>query len=380
MMYDSIVRLRSFIKYHPMDKSPIERELSPIVKMLWKLFDTIYSAKWDTLIFNKEKNLTIRKCVGECIMPYYMQNQPLTSSSNMMMTTTLSPLPSAETAPPPTTNMSVASPPPNKNVESTIKKDPKPSNMKKSYAQASKSNLLRIKDIVRVKEAFSALSADEVGKVLKIKNSGEGNKKPKINMTTRGPSRKEVIILMAKHIAELIVNLAHIHIANINKCLRNSKSNIVADFIQSTNNGIVITTNKLANDLNLATIEKYLKSIQNVNLNSIKSPRLPKSKSYMKIIGLPYKINQNVISPDFIEGVLKETHLFKGVMLASKPPIIKASPKSNMAVVWVDIWDSQSGSLLKNIINHRFNIERFIATIKGTNMNPGVLQCKNCWK
>ena len=58
MMYDSIMRLRSFIKHHPM-----ERELSPVVEMLWKLFDTIYSAKWDTLIFNKEKNLTIRKCV-----------------------------------------------------------------------------------------------------------------------------------------------------------------------------------------------------------------------------------------------------------------------------------------------------------------------------
>jgi len=74
MMYDFIVRLRSFIKHHPVDKSPMERELSPIVEMLWKLFDTIYSAKWDTLIFNKEKNLTIRKCVRECIMPYYMQN------------------------------------------------------------------------------------------------------------------------------------------------------------------------------------------------------------------------------------------------------------------------------------------------------------------
>jgi len=103
--------------------------------------------------------------------------------------------------------------------------------MKKSYAQASKSNLSHIEDIVRVKEVFPALSADEVGKVLKIKNSGEGNKKPKINMMTRGPSRKEVIIPMAKHIAKLIVNSAHIHIANINKCLRNSKSDIVADFI-----------------------------------------------------------------------------------------------------------------------------------------------------
>jgi len=114
---------------------------------------------------------------------------------------------------------------------------------------------------VQVKEVFPALSVDEVGKVLKIKNSREGNKKPKINMMTRGPSRKEVIILMAKHTAELIVNSAHIHIANVNKCLKNSKSDIVADFIQSTNNGIVITTNKPANNLNLSTIEKYLKSI-----------------------------------------------------------------------------------------------------------------------
>ena len=223
------------------------------------------------------------------------------------MTNTLSPLPSVEVAPPPTANISETPPPPNKNIESTAKKDPKSSNLKKFYTQASKSNLSCIEDIVRVKEAFSALSVNEVGKVLKIKNSGGDNRKPKINMMTRGLSRKEVIIPMAKHIAELIVNSAHIHITNINKCLRNSKSDIIADFIRSTNNRIIITTSKPANDLNLATIEKYLKSIQNVDSNSIKSPHLPKSKSYMKIIGLPCKINQDVIFPDFIEGVLKET-------------------------------------------------------------------------
>ena len=63
MMFNSIVRLRSFIKHHLVDKSPMERELLPVVKYLWKLFDTIYSVKWDSLIFNKEKNLTIRKCI-----------------------------------------------------------------------------------------------------------------------------------------------------------------------------------------------------------------------------------------------------------------------------------------------------------------------------
>ena len=131
---------------------------------------------------------------------------------------------------------------------------------------------------------------NKVGKVLKISNSREDSKKPRINMTTRGPSRKEVIIPMAKHIAELMINSAHTHIINVNKCLKNSKSDIVTDFIRITNNGIIITTNKPANNLNLSTIEKYLKSIQNVDSDSIESPCLPKSKSYMKIIELPYKI------------------------------------------------------------------------------------------
>ena len=187
--------------------------------------------------------------------------------------------------------------------------------------------------------------------MLKAKNSNRGTKKPKINMTTRGQSRREVIIPMTKTNTELIVNSAYIHISNINKCLKNSKSNIFTDFICFNVNGIIITTNKPASNLNLLTIEKYLKSVQNVNPDSIESSRLPKSNSYMKIIGLPYLSELGVLSPDIIEGILKDLHLFKDVTLALKPRIIKASPKSDKAVVWVDIWDSQSSSCAKNIIN-----------------------------
>ena len=332
MIFNSIRRLRSDIKHHPVDKVPPKGEFVPVVEYLWKLIDTIYTTKWDSLIFNKEKTLTIRKCVGEHIMPYYRQNQLSTSTLNTK-TNTPSPLPFTENASPPTTIMSVAPSPPNKNVESTVKKAPKPLNIKKSYAQASKSNLSHIEDILQVKKAFPALSANKVGKVLKIRNNKEGNKKPRINIMTRGLSRKEVIIPMAKHIAELIVKSAHTHITNVNKYLKNSKSDIVTDFIHITNNGIVITTNKPTNNLNLSTIKKYLKSIQNVDSDSIESLHLLKSKSYMKIIGLPYKIEQDIIFPDYIEGILKETHLFKDVMLASKPHVIKASPKLDMAVV-----------------------------------------------
>ena len=224
--------------------------------------------------------------------------------------------------------------PPIKTMGSNDKKALKPSTTKKSYAQASKViKSTNIEDVIRVKEVFPALSADEVGKMLKVKNSNRGMKKPKINMTTRGQLRREVIIPMTRANTELIVNSAHIYITNINKCLKNSNSNIVADFIRFNTNGIIITMNKPASDLNLSTIEKYLKNIQNVILESIESPHLPKSKSYMKIIELPYSSELGVLSPDYIEGILVKSHLFKDMTLASKPRIIKGSPKSDKAVV-----------------------------------------------
>ena len=204
--------------------------------------------------------------------------------------------------------------------------------------------------------------------------------KPKLNMTTRGPFRKEVIIPMTKSNAELIMKSAHKHIANINECLKKSNSDIIADFIHLSNNEIIIITNCPANISELSRIENFLKKIDNIDLVSIEGPYLPKSKSYMKIVGLSFNSELGVVTPDFIEGILKETHLFKDVTLASKPCVIKASPKSDKVVAWVNIWDSQSGSAAKNIINCCFNIGCFVATIRGTNTNPGTPQCKNCWK
>jgi len=95
--------------------------------------------------------------------------------------------------------------------------------------------------------------------------------------------------------------------------------------------------NKLANPSDLTTIKKYIKSISNINSDLIKNPHLPKSKSYLKILRLPYMMENGVITPDIVESMLKDVHLFKDVMLTSKPCIIKMSPKLDMVVVWVDI-------------------------------------------
>jgi len=78
------------------------------------------------------------------------------------------------------------------------------------------------------------------------------------------------------------------------------------------------------------------------------------------------------ITSDFVESIIKANHIFNNLSLTSKPYVIKASPKSNMEIVWIDIWNAQSGQKTKNLINRYFNIGSYITTIHSANMNPSV--------
>jgi len=109
---------------------------------------------------------------------------------------------------------------------------------------------------------------------------------------------------------------------------------VTADFIWSDSIGIIITTNQvaLASDMNI--MENYIKESTNVNTNEVSVLHLPQSKSYLKILGIPYLTNNGTsIACNQIEEVIKRIHLFDDIMLASSPRIIKASPKSDMAVI-----------------------------------------------
>jgi len=61
------------------------------------------------------------------------------------------------------------------------------------------------------------------------------------------------------------------HITNINRALKNIKSDIKADFVQSEQTDIIITTNKIAAQLDLQTIEQYVKSANHIKVEQIKT-------------------------------------------------------------------------------------------------------------
>jgi len=179
-------------------------------------------------------------------------------------------------------------------------------------------------------------------------------------------------------LAENIMGNASTHIFQINALLKNVKSLMCLEFIHPCSGGIAIITNNVPNPSDLSVIEKYFKSVKSINSNDILSPRLPQSKSYLKIMGLPYlRADSNKITSENVIDFMKYIDLFENIFLATKPHIIKASPKSDMTIIWFDIWDTQNGSKAKLLINHSFNLGQHIATVRVTNMNPGVPQCHN---
>jgi len=82
----------------------------------------------------------------------------------------------------------------------------------KSYVQVLKAN---IKEIFKIKDAFSKLSFDKVLEIHNVMNKLLQDK-PKLSMTTRDSSRKQIIIPIKINNIERVIVQSNIHIANIN--------------------------------------------------------------------------------------------------------------------------------------------------------------------
>jgi len=98
----------------------------------------------------------------------------------------------------------------------------------------------------------------------------------------------------------------------------------------------MIITNKVSQASDLITIENYVKNSESIDSSQIDMPRLSQSKSYLKIIGIPYFSNRNLqdcLNSSDIENIIKHNYIFNNVTLVSKLRVIKVSPKSDITII-----------------------------------------------
>ena len=131
-----------------------------------------------------------------------------------------------------------------------------------------------------------------------------------------------------------------LHIANINRNLKNAKSEVLVNYIWSDPLGITIVTNKVSQQSDLQIIDQCVKNSNNINALQVEEPHLPQSKLYLKIIGILFFTHDNAqdcLTSSDVELILKQNQIFNNITLASRPRVIKVFPKSDMAIVWIDI-------------------------------------------
>ena len=133
-----------------------------------------------------------------------------------------------------------------------------------------------------------------------------------------------------------------LHITNINQFLRNAKSEVLVDFIYSDISSITIVTNKVVVQSDIYIIKNYVKKVKDIDTVNMDILWLPQSKSYLKIIGILYfshNSSNECLTPSEVESIIKQNQIFNNVVLMSKLHVIKVSPKSDMLIIWIDIWD-----------------------------------------
>jgi len=305
-----------------------------IGEAVWNFISSVYKANWDTL-YTDNNSISLRRKIASKFTPKIQPTSQKTSKKKNSPS-----LANIKRLPPPIPTKT----PKEVNEISKFFKSSKlvnlAANKSKSYAQASKQNV-SMANVIKIKETFPSVGTKEINQINNI-IKGPSKLKPYIQLTTKGPSRKQIIIPMVKDNINRFMKNSSIHVANLNRNLRNAKSKVLVDFIHSDPLGITVITNKVPLNSNLLTIEKYVKNLENINSTQVETPWLPQSKSYLKIIGILYYSHgsynsQECFSSKDVKDIIKQNQIFDNITLASKPRVIKVSPKSDMVIVWIDI-------------------------------------------
>jgi len=234
-------------------------------KAIWEFISAVYDSHWNALYANSN-NITFRNKVKSKFSPQARNIQTSLNKGKDVVKPTF-----VSVIPPP---IPAKSPKEVKEISKFFKKIEKPA-INKSYAQASspkpKSNATSSNiamNTLKIKEAFSNLPNRKINTIQKIVNGSNDKPKPRLNMTTKGLSCKQVIVPINNDLSKRFIKDLAAHVININCALKNIKSNVCADFICADNKGIIIMSNNIASNSDLQEIEKYVKNFLQTNDDS----------------------------------------------------------------------------------------------------------------
>ena len=217
----------------------------------------VYSANWNSLHANKQSNLLRRKIVAKFTPKTHLAPSKNSKEVNGPNPANIERIPLSIPA---KSQKEV-------NIISKYFKNIKlATNFKQPlelYAQASKQNI-STSEVIKIKEAFPSIGTKKIDQINNIVKDTPKTK-PYIQMTMKDSLRKHVIIPISSNNNASFMKNSSTHITNINRALRNIKSEVLVDFICLDPLGIIVVTNKVFLQSDLQIIEQYVKNSNDIN-------------------------------------------------------------------------------------------------------------------
>ena len=215
---ESLSRMRKYILGKSIKNSGANniKDFKGIGKAMWKFISAIYDSHWDSF-FVDDNNTTFRNKVKSQFSPQVIKPKASSKGKETVKPAFVSSLP------PPIPAKS------QKEVNKISKyfKKNNNANPTKLYAQVSSSSKKTntsssalmsdiTRDTLKIKESFPNLLNAKIDLIQKVINDSNSKPKPRINMTMKGPSHKQVIIPMSNNLSKKFIKDSSMHIININ--------------------------------------------------------------------------------------------------------------------------------------------------------------------
>ena len=180
---------------------------------IWNFISLIYEAKWDSLCTNKNSTTLSTKISFKFtprVAPSLSKNNKKIAKPVLITIKKAPPLPPLLAKSKKEVNIISKYFQSNKTTINSKKQN-------KSYAQVSKQTV-NTSEVLKIKESFPTLNAKEIDQ---INNIVKGNlkSKPYIQMTMKGPSRRQIVISMSIDNNNSFMKNSATHMVNINKLL-----------------------------------------------------------------------------------------------------------------------------------------------------------------
>ena len=107
---------------------------------------------------------------------------------------------------------------------------------------------------------------------------------------------------------------------------------------------------------------------------------LPSLTSYLKLVDIPYSLNDKVITPKVVLSHLNGSGLSDLLILSTPPRVVRDSRMSDTTMVYLNVADSVSGAQAKALLSRSVQFGQFVCPFRAARANPGSALCQRCWK